>query len=543
MRAFFFYFTISFIIFSCGKSKKSADLLIYNANIVDAIQQYDSSHNALAIKDGMIVAIASEKELKKNFNFKTEFNAERQFLHSGFHDAHAHFYGYGTHLAECDLVGTKSFEEAIDRVVNYAKNHPQGWIVGRGWDQNDWTNKEFPNNTLLNEIFPERPVALRRIDGHAVLANNAALNKINWPKNYEIDGGEVLLNNGKPTGVLIDKAADLLLSIIPDLDQSQKIKALKLAEQVCFKNGLTQVTDAGLNNDVILLIDSLQKNGDLKIKINAMVSADTQNLPYWDKNGALRTKRINVQSLKLYADGALGSRGAKLKKPYCDRKNYNGIIYMTPEEIKYYCDWAKAHNFQVNTHCIGDSAAHLLLTIYSNFLEQGNDKRWRIEHAQVLDTAEWEMMRKYNVIPSVQPTHATSDMYWAEERLCQDRMIHAYNLKSLLAINGYIPLGTDFPVEDVSPINTFYAAVYRQDLKGYPKEGFRNEEAIKPIDALKGITHWASKAAFTEDKTGCISLGKAADFTLLNKNISRTHHPTEIEVKAVFVEGEKVYEK
>ena len=358
-----------------------------------------------------------------------------------------------------------------------------------------------------------------------------------------VNGGLVLTSKKKPTGVLIDNAVDLVEAVLPSITLNDKINALKTAEQHCFEYGLTSVCDAGLDLNIIHLIDSLQQSGTLQMRIFAMISLTDENLKEALEIGVYKTEKLNVSSFKMYADGALGSRGACLIKPYSDEVHHHGFLLTDIGKMKRYMYQIAASKFQLNTHCIGDSTNRLILELYSKFLLKNNDRRWRIEHAQVVNPADTALFKTYNIVPSVQPTHATSDMNWAINRLGNERIKNAYAYQTLLQQNNWLPLGTDFPVEYVSPFYTFYAAVARQDANGKPKNGFNIENALTREQALKGITIWAAKAAFEENEKGSIEANKMADFIVTDIDLLKEKDLLKIrnsKPKQVFVNGVKV---
>lgn len=396
-----------------------------------------------------------------------------------------------------------------------------GWVFGRGWDQNDWENKSWPDRSKLDSLFPDVPVFLMRIDGHAALVNGKALALAGITGSTTVNGGDVFKKNGVPTGLLIDNAVDLVKAKIPEQGVKQLQEALLNAQANCFAVGLTSLTDAGLDVKTILLIDSLQKAGELKMRINAMASYTPGNFGYYKKAGKYKSDRLQVRSFKLYADGALGSRGACLIHDYADLPGHKGFLLTTIDSLKDAARKVSELGFQLNTHCIGDSANHVLLQIYSDVLQGKNDKRWRIEHAQVLAPGDFSMFGDFSIIPSVQPTHATSDMYWAGDRLGSDRVKYAYAYKQLLEQNGMIAGGSDFPVEDINPLFGFYAAVARKDKKNYPEGGFNPENAITREQALRAMTIWAAYAAFEENEKGSIESGKWADFVVLERDLMK----------------------
>ncbi|NVK05121.1 MAG: amidohydrolase family protein [Flavobacteriia bacterium] len=473
------------------------------------------------------------------------------YLYAGFIDAHAHFVGYAKGLQSVNLIGTKSWEEVVSQTKLFIEAHPNfNFITGRGWDQNDWgEGSEFPTNKALNEAFPNLPVVLTRIDGHAVIANDAALQLAHITAETTIDGGLVLVEAGRPTGVLIDNATSLIQ--IPEISNSQLANALLQAEQNCFAVGLTTIDDAGLSKPMIDFIDSLQQAAMLKMRLYAMVSDHPDWLEYYLSNGPYKTDRLNVRSFKFYGDGALGSRGACLRQPYHDDSDNYGLILSTEEHFRESARRLAAAGFQMNTHAIGDSANHLILDIYNDALSEvarnmdytGNPFRWRIEHAQVVSPEDLSRFTAYGIIPSVQPTHATSDMYWADERLGEERIHHAYAYQDLLNNSDALPLGTDFPVEGIDPLNTFYAAVVRKDHEGYPDDGFQMENALSREDALRGMTIWAAYSNFEEDEKGSIERGKWADFTILDTDLLHCPEEEILQAKVLFtvIGGEVVF--
>jgi len=383
-------------------------------------------------------------------------------------------------------------------------------------------------------------VTVKRIDGHAMLANQAALDLAGIDEETKISGGEIIKKNGKITGVLIDNAMNLVSKIVPSETKKEAIQALKDAEKYCFSYGLTTVDDAGLDRETIELIDSLQQVNELKMRIYAMVSASKKNLDYYLKNGIFKSDRLNVRSFKVYADGALGSRGAALKEPYSDRENHYGAMVTNLDTLQKIARQIANSNFQMNTHAIGDSANAFILKTYANVLKSKTDRRWRAEHAQIIAPADFYYFTE--IIPSIQPTHATSDMYWAEDRLGSKRIKNAYAYKKLLEINGKIALGTDFPVEKVNPMLTFYAAVARKDTKGYPKDGFEMENSLTREETLKGMTIWAAFANFEENEKGSIEPNKFADFIILDQDIMEIDLDKipEVVVSETWINGEKV---
>ena len=515
IKNIFFYFGLGFILtlISC---QKKVDLIVHNATVYTMGDNIGRA-SSFVVDDGKFIAVGGE-ELLKTFKANKILDLKELPVYPGFIDSHCHFLSLGLSLQKVDLTGTRSFEEVVGRVKDFAKNKKLKAIIGRGWDQNDWEVKTFPNKTILDELFPDIPVALRRIDGHALLVNQKALDLAGIDIYTEIKGGSIIKENGKLTGVLVDSPMKLISKILPKPSITEKIKALKDAEKISFENGLTTLSVAGLNKNDIYLIDSLQKSNALSIKIYAMISNSEDNIAHFLSNGPIITDKLTVRSFKIYADGALGSRGAALKSDYSDLKNHKGSFITSKDSLENLAYKLASTSFQMNTHAIGDDANKVVLEAYNKALVFSEDPRWRIEHAQIIDTSDIKLFNR-KIIPSVQPTHATSDMYWAEDRLGKKRLQGAYAYKLLLEKTGRIALGTDFPVENVSPIKTFFSAVFREDSNLYPEDGYLPDNKLSKIEALKGMTIWGAYSNFEERQKGSIEIGKAADFVILDRDL------------------------
>lgn len=536
------FIAIIVILFSACINKQKADFVFYNGKII-SVDSNMSVFESFAIKDGKFIGVGSNDFINSNFESLQKIDLKQQYVYPGLIDAHSHFYGLGNFMQMVDLTGAKSWDDCVERCKKFYALHQPSVLLGRGWDQNIWVDKKFPTNEKLNELFGNIPVMLKRVDGHAALVNDYVIKLANINFNTKLNGGLVLTNENVPTGLLIDNAVDLAEAVIPEVPLSDKIKGLKLAQQHCYDHGLTSVTDAGLDLPIIHLIDSLQQSGTINMRVYAMVSLNNHNLQEALKIGVYKTEKLNVSSFKMYADGALGSRGACLLKPYSDDTHNHGFLLTDIHKMRAYVLQIANSKFQLNTHCIGDSGNRFVLDLYSKVLSKNNDRRWRIEHAQVLDSADFEIFNKFNIIPSVQPTHATSDMIWAKNRLGEHRLKFAYAYQMLLKQNNWLPLGTDFPVEHVSPFYTFYAAVARKDAYGNPTIGFNTDNALTREQALKGMTIWAAKAAFEENEKGSIELGKFADFIISDVDLLTEKDLLKIrnlKPKHVYIGGVKV---
>ncbi len=528
------------ILFGC-QPRESADFLFYNG-LIYTVDSVSSRVTAFAVHDGKIVETGDDA-LRERYRAEREVDLKGRPVYPGFTDAHAHFFGYATDLVKCNLYGTRSFEEVIGKVTHYAATNRFSWVLGRGWDQNDWADPSWPDKDTLDQLFPETPVYLMRIDGHAILVNQAALDIAGIHAGTVIPGGSVETRDGRCTGLLIDNAVDTVKQHIPPFPASLEAEALLRGQANCLAVGLTAVTDAGIDREDILMIDSLQRAGKLKLRDDAMISYTRENVDWFLANGPILTRRLRAAAFKLYADGALGSRGACLLEPYTDQPGHYGFMLHDTAYIMEAMQAAYNNGFQLATHCIGDSATRTVLRMYARLLGAANDKRWRIEHCQVVHPDDLSYFTDYGILPSVQPTHATSDMYWAERRLGPERLKRAYAYKTLLAQRGLLPGGSDFPVESINPLYGFYAAVSRRDQEGYPEGRFMEGEALTRDEALRAMTTWAAYACFEEQYRGSLEAGKAADFVILEKDIMTVPEEETWKVKVLetWIAGEKVF--
>ncbi len=530
------------IMTACTGNKKEVDLILTGGTVYTVDSSF-SVAEAVAILEGRIAAVGSNSEILGKYTAAEVTDLQGRFVYPGWIDAHCHFFGYGMNLNSADLVGTTSPDEIIDILKEAGPNTGGTWITGRGWDQNDWEDTRFPDRGMLDAHFPDTPVLLRRIDGHAAWVNSKALELAGITAATQVEGGAVLLQDGQPSGILVDNAIGLVSRLIPPPTREEVVNALHDAEQNCFAVGLTSVQDAGLDLETVRLIDSLYKAGSLHIRMNAWLSNTEENFEHLIKRGPVQTDYLSVNTLKLFADGALGSRGARMLEPYSDDPGNVGLYLTSAEDLEAACRKAYEHRFAVATHAIGDAANRTMLEIYSRILGGENDRRWRIEHAQIINPEDFHYFRDYSIIPSVQSTHATSDMYWAEMRLGAERMKGAYAFHTLLEQNGWLANGSDFPVEAINPLYGFYAAVARKDHAGFPEGGFMPEEALSREQALKAMTIWAARAGFEEHLKGSIEPGKLADLVVTGTDLMTA--PQEqlfgIKVLATYSGGRQVY--
>ncbi len=538
------YLTITFLLFStlfwsCNE-KNTIDLIVHNGSIYTVDDAF-SVVEAMAIDKGKIIETGPEHQILNKYAASTYIDCKTQYVYPGFIDAHCHFLAYGLMHDDIDLIGTSSLEEIIEILGNHVVPDSGKWIIGRGWDQNDWEEKEYPSKKVLDSIFPNHPVVLKRIDGHAYWVNSRALELSHINANTTIEGGMVLSNESGATGILIDNACDLVNEQIPKPTNEEMTEALAIAEKECLAYGLTAVADAGLTSMELNFLKDANEKQQYYMKIYAMIAANDEFLDEWLSGGAFISDNLVIRSVKLYADGALGSRGAMLLEPYHDHDEHMGLRFISPDSVLRLGKKILDNGFQLNTHAIGDSANRMMLNCYGQLLETTNDKRWRIEHAQVVHPEDLTLFREFTIIPSVQPTHATSDMPWAETRLGDQRVKTAYAYNDLLKQNGLLALGTDFPVEGISPLATFRSAISRTNGKN---EAFQMENAISREQALRGMTIWAAISNFQDSLIGSIEAGKDADFVLMRKDLMKCDVSmlNQEDILATYVKGAKMYD-
>ncbi len=533
--------------------QQPADLVVTNGRIYTA----DGARpvvDAMAVRGGRVVFVGDRAGARALTGANTRtLDLQGRTVIPGMTDAHAHVTGLGQSLLNVDLTGTSSYQQVIDRVVERARNTPEGeWIIGRGWDQNDWGDTRWPTHEALSRAVPEHPVFLERVDGHAGLVNALALQKAGVTKATKDPSGGAIERDaqGNPAGVFIDNAQGSIERAIPAMTRAQVKNAIKLAIAEMHRWGLTGVHDAGASATVLELYEELGREGALNIRLNAMISDHAPTIAAWFTRGpqnGLYDGMLWVRSVKLYQDGALGSRGAALLEPYSDDARTSGLLVSAPEHIKDVATRALRAGFQVNTHAIGDRGNRLVLDAFEAALKEvpTADHRFRVEHAQILNFDDIPRFAALGVIPSMQASHQTSDMYWAGNRLGEGRLRGAYAWRSLIESGVVIPNGSDFPVEHVNPLISFKAAVSRQDARGWPVGGWYPEQRMTRDEALKSMSLWAAYAAFQENELGSLTAGKRADFVVLDQDIMRVPDAmlTETHVLSTWVGGRSVYER
>lgn len=568
--------------FHVSTSKQYADTIITNAKVY-TVDARNSVAEAIAVRGTKILAVGSSKELTHRFASKNIIDLNGRTVIPGFIDSHAHVLGLGESLTELSLVGTTSAQEVVRRVAEKVKaSRPGEWIRGRGWDQNDWGSsngeKSFPTAGLLDKVSPDNPVILSRIDGHAIWVNSSAMKAAGVIDDTKltVEGGKILrTSSGKPSGIFIDNAEQVIRSAVPAYSRSEKMTMYDQAFRKCLSVGITGVHDMGIDREDFEIYRDLLQSNTLPVRIYALIGGPglfltsmLQSGPYSDKVNHLFT----VRGIKLYADGALGSRGAALLTPYDDDPSNTGLLTTEKDTIRSMTESALAHGFQVCVHAIGDRANRLVLDAFESagrkYPQQMTNARLRVEHAQVISPEDIHRFKKLHIVPSMQPTHATSDMYWAQARLGPDRIHGAYAWRTLLDDGNIIPAGSDFPVEDPNPLYGFYAAITRQDKNGIPNSvrdvlqffqvtadgiddpdnfdgGWFVHQRMTREEALRAFTMWGAYAEFAESMKGSIEPGKFADLIVLSKDIM-TIPPKEIltsEVELTMLGGQIHYRK
>lgn len=534
------FILISILILSSCYKGKSVDLIIHNANIHTMDETNDISQ-AIAIKDGKIVELGPERQILNKYSADEIIDAEGKDIYPGLTDCHGHILSYADQKLSVDLVGAKSMDEVLFRTEKYQSKHHRKFILGRGWDQSLWGTTEFPTNESLNKQFPDIPVCLIRIDGHALLANDKLLEMAGINSESNIEGGIIHLKNGKCTGFLVDNAMLPVQNLVPEYPVKEKISAILEIQEELLQYGITGVHEAGIDFEDIELFKNLIDQHGLTINVYAMLMPSEKNISFAEKHGIYSYKNLLIRSFKVMGDGALGSRGAFLKHDYEDEPGHKGVLTNSVEFMNRVASIAMKFGYQMNTHAIGDSTNKIMLKMYERIFSENPDHRWRIEHAQVVDPSDFSLFSKYGVFPSVQPSHAVSDQRWAEARIGVNRMKGAYAYRTLLDHYGMLAIGTDFPIEYIDPFNTIHAAVRRQNQENYPAGGFYIDQSITLEQCLKGMTIWAAFASFQENELGSLEKGKDATLVIFDEPIvDRSEYKANFAWKT-FVKGRQKY--
>ena len=553
MRRFALVLLVALPALALGQRQRPADLVVTNARIYTV----DDAHPvaaAMAVRDGKVLFTGSVREAMALRGASTRVvDVGGRTVIPGMIDAHAHLLGLGQALREVDLVGAKSYDEVIARVVNAAKGQPDGkWILGRGWDQNDWGDTRFPTHEALSRAVPNHPVWLTRVDGHAGLANAAAMRAAGvTAASVDPSGGRIERSaTREPTGVFVDNAKSLVEQSIPAPTREDTRRAIAAAITESQRWGLVGLHDAGESRATIDLLEEMAKAGQFDFRLYVMISDDSAAITHYIARGpqsGLYDNRLWIRAFKLYADGALGSRGAALLEPYSDDPNNRGLLLSAPAHIQDVASRALRAGFQVNTHAIGDRGNRVVLDAYEAALKANAtaDHRFRVEHAQILNHDDIPRFAELGVIPSMQAVHQTSDMYWAGSRLGLGRLLGAYAWRSLLETGVVVPNGSDFPVEAVNPLLSFHSAVSRQDADNWPVGGWMPEQRMTRDEALKAMTIWPAYAAFQEATMGSLTPGNLADFVVLDRDILTVPERDILgtTVIATYIGGKAVYQR
>jgi predicted amidohydrolase YtcJ len=537
---------------SATAQSATAELIVHNARIY-TVDRMRPLARAMAVRGGRIVFVGAERGAMALRGSGTRVvDLQGKTVIPGMVDAHAHLAGLGTSLRIVNLVGTRSVDDVIARVAARAKEVPRGsWILGRGWDQNDWRDTRFPTHEALSRALPDNPVYLTRVDGHAAFVNEAALRAARIGADTpDPDGGRILRGTtGAATGVLVDRAQVIVNRVIPPPSRQEQRASILAAVREANRWGLTGIHDAGVARATIDLYEELAKAGEYTLRNYVMVANDSADISHYLARGpqsGLYDGHLWIRSIKVVADGALGSRGAALLEPYSDDAGNSGLEVTPAQRIRAIATQALRPGFQVNTHAIGDRANRTALDAYAAALAEVPvaDHRFRVEHAQVLHHEDIPRFGELGVIPSMQASHQTSDMYWAGNRIGSGRLLGAYAWRSLLDLGNIIPNGSDFPVEAVNPLISFHAAVSRQDANDWPAGGWFPEQRMTREEALESMTIWPAYAAFQEKELGSLSVGKYADFVVLDQDIMRVAPPGILatRVLATYIGGRAVYE-
>lgn len=529
----------------------AAELTLVTAARIHTMDAARPTAQALVFDmDGRIVALGGTDAMRAEYPSAKRIDLGDATVVPGLIDAHGHVAGLGLTKLRADLVGTASKAEVVERLQAFARDLPRGaWLLGRGWDQNDWPEKRFPTAADLDAAFPDRPVWLTRVDGHAGWGNTAAMRAVkrDLPGDWQPEGGQIVRDaRGRPTGVFVDAAMDLVETAMPALDDATAQRALELGMQEAVRHGLTGVHDAGVSLENLRRYRRLADSGSMPLRVNAMADGDSDALAELCRSGLYRhpSGRLQMRSVKLYIDGALGSRGAAMLEDYSDQPAHRGLLLMKPTALDATVAKARGCGVQVATHAIGDRGNRVVLDAYAKALADARDHRWRIEHAQILAPGDIARLAPLQVIASMQPTHATSDMPWAEERVGPQRIVGAYAWRQLRDSGARLALGSDFPVESVDPRLGLFAAATRTDAAGLPTGGWLPQERLTSFEALRGFTLDAAYAGFNESEVGSLEVGKRADFVVLAQDPLAVE-PARLRtltVQATYVDGRPVFQ-
>jgi len=536
-----------------GSDTVAGIVLVHNARIYTGDAGFTLIESgAMAIsEEGEIVALGDNDPMIRTFPEARRVDLGGKLVLPGLIDSHGHLAGLALSYTRANLAGTKSKAEVMNRLHEFETTLAEdAWLLGRGWDQNDWPEQEFPSRQDLDGEFPDRPVWLRRIDGHAAWGNSAALAQADrdLSGDWQPEGGVIRRDeNGQPTGVFIDGAMSLVDSAVPAISREVLSSALDQASQTLNALGLTGVHDPGIDRATVELYLEKIREGKFPLRVYAMADGMNETMAWLCENGPIDdpSGRLVMRSVKLYADGALGSRGAALLEDYSDDPGNRGLLFASQLQMEANIRRVMACGLQTGVHAIGDAGNRQALDAYEKLIADypENPGRHRIEHAQVLDPADIQRFARMGVIAAMQTTHATSDMYWAVDRLGGERSRGAYAWRSLLDSGAALAFGSDFPVEEVNPMLGIYAAVTRQDTQGWPEGGWYPEQSVSREEAIRAFTLDAAFAAFMEDEIGSLEVGKRADFIVLDRDIMEIPESEifQIVVEQTWLDGKQIF--
>ncbi|MFN5982297.1 MAG: amidohydrolase [Fluviicola sp.] len=533
------YISALLLLNSCMKGK-SVDLVVHNAKIYSMDANF-KEYEAVAIKDGKIVELGAERQILNRYSAEEYVDAEGKEIYPALTDAHGHIFSYARMKLSVNVFGVKNMQELIVKADKYNQRNNYGFVLGWGWDQTLFPEAKMPTNEELNKKFPSTPVAIWRVDGHAMLLNQKALEVCGIDENTTVKGGQVLVENGKCTGVVLDGAVNKVLEKWQDFPRKKLIESILEVQDELLQYGVLSVHEAGLTHKDLNLLLKLNDQNKLQVQVYGMLYPEPKNIVWAKKNGHFKKKNVSIRSFKLMVDGALGSHGAFLKKNYSDENYHNGILVLDRTEMRKVLDVAEAIDYQVNFHAIGDSTNRLVLEEIQKMVKIKPDHRWRVEHAQVLDPKDFALFTESGAIPSVQPVHLATDHIWAEKRLGKERLIGAYAYASLLKATGILLIGTDFPVERINPMANLIAATQRTNTEGLPAGGFMMSEQLTKNEFMLGMTLSAAIGSFSEEKKGSLEKGKDADFVIFDSPFDFDGGQKEVFAKSVYAKGKVIY--
>ena len=517
------------------------NIAITNARIYTLNPDFEIAE-ALAISNGRITAVGDKRTVLESGDFDEIVDMGGKSVYPGFYDAHCHLLRYAPSLMEVDLTAVRSEAELLNKLRQFHSQQPDAvYIKGYGLDDTRWQDDTPPNKAAINRWFPNLPVMLMRVDLHAALVNDCLLQKANITAQSKFEGGKVQLTDGKLNGWLIDNALVPVYRALPDLSDAVKEELLLKAQRNLFEVGITSLADAHVNKEDVDMLHRLHTSGKMQLRVYCMIMGNEANKAHYVQNGSFKTERLHVRAMKYFADGALGSHGAWLLQPYSDQPQTGGFALFGKERLLREAAFCKANGFQMCVHAIGDAANKLVADVYGEMEVKG--LRWRIEHAQIVAPEDFSKFARFGIIPSVQPKHATSDMFWVRKRLGAQRTQTAYAYAELLEQAGLLAYGSDFPVEPINPILGFYAAVSRQNEAGEPRDGFQIENAITRHQALQAMTTWAAYACFEENEKGSLQIGRFADFVVTDRDIMEVplREIPQTRVLQTYIAGERVF--